>query len=81
MAARPQPIPAATNFILVRAKLAPLQDWEVLGDPCMSVDPRTRGRRQAGFATQAMQELRVSAEVADAPPPQLLERFYSSRGR
>ena len=49
MAARPQAIPAATDFTLVRAKLAPLQDRELLGgNLCMSVDPCMRGRRNEG---------------------------------
>jgi hypothetical protein len=45
LASRPEGIPAATNFTLVRTELEPLQDGEVLvRNLFMSVDPYMRGR-------------------------------------
>src|ERR1022692_3755946 len=49
LAPRPEGIPAATNFTLVRTELEPLQDGEVLiRNPFMSVDPYMRGRINEG---------------------------------
>src|SRR5664280_3179644 len=49
LASRPEGIPAATNFTLVRTELEPLQDREVLvRNLFMSVDPYMRGRMNEG---------------------------------
>src|ERR1035437_7415981 len=49
LAFRPEGIPAATNFTLVRTELEPLQDGEVLvRNLFMSVDPYMRGRMNEG---------------------------------
>ena len=49
MASRPEGIPAATNFTLVRTELEPLQEREVLvRNLFMSVDPYMRGRMNEG---------------------------------
>jgi hypothetical protein len=49
LASRPEGIPAATNFTLVRTELEPLQDGEVLvRNLFMSVDPYMRGRMNEG---------------------------------
>ena len=49
MTSRPEGIPAATNFTLVRTELEPLQDGEVLvRNLFMSVDPYMHGRMNEG---------------------------------
>ena len=49
LASRPEGIPAAFNFTLVRTELEPLQDGEVLvRNLFMSVDPYMRGRMNEG---------------------------------
>src|ERR1035437_2964724 len=49
LASRPEGIPAATNFTLMRTELEPLQDGEVLvRNLFMSVDPYMRGRMNEG---------------------------------
>src|ERR1039458_1262748 len=49
LASRPEGVPAATNFTLVRTELEPLQDREVLvRNLFMSVDPYMRGRMNEG---------------------------------
>src|ERR1039457_7382348 len=49
LASRPEGVPAATNFTLVRTELEPLQDGEVLvRNLFMSVDPYMRGRMNEG---------------------------------
>ena len=49
MASRPEGVPAATNFTLVRTELEPLKDREVLvRNLFMSVDPYMRGRMNEG---------------------------------
>jgi NADPH-dependent curcumin reductase CurA len=51
LASRPEGIPAATNFTLVRTELEPLQDPEVLvRNLFMSVDPYMRGRMNEGHS-------------------------------
>jgi NADPH-dependent curcumin reductase CurA len=49
LASRPEGVPAATNFTLVRTELEPLKDREVLvRNLFMSVDPYMRGRMNEG---------------------------------
>ena len=49
LASRPEGMPAATNFTLVRTELEPLQDQQVLvRNLFMSVDPYMRGRMNDG---------------------------------
>ena len=49
LASRPEGMPVASNFTLVRTELGPLQDGEVLvRNLFMSVDPYMRGRMNEG---------------------------------